>query len=160
MTNPDLRVLAIDPGTTLSAYIDYIPALPPSGCKFGKISNDELLYTVLEPAARAGADIAIENVASYGMAVGREVFETVLWIGRFYQAAVAAGSTPHLIYRREVKVHLCGNMKANDANIRQALLDRFGGKGTKKNPGPTYGLKADVWSALAIAVTWHDTRPF
>jgi hypothetical protein len=62
-----------------------------------------------------------------------------------------------------VKLHLCKSTKANDASIRQALIDRYGpGKeraiGTKKAPGPLYGVKADVWAALALAVTWHDTR--
>jgi hypothetical protein len=44
-------------------------------------------------------------------------------------------------------------MKAKDANIRQALIDKIGPQGTKKDPGPTYGISKDVWSALAIAVT-------
>jgi hypothetical protein len=62
-----------------------------------------------------------------------------------------------------VKMHLCGNTRAKDGNIRQALLDRFGpGKaiacGTKKQPGPLYGVSKDVWQALALAVTWSDQQ--
>src|SRR5678809_428964 len=88
---------------------------------------------------------AIEMIASYGMAVGREVFETCLWIGRFVQAARGEHT---LVYRRDVKMHLCGNNAARDSNIRQALIDRFGpGKdkaiGRKALPGPLYGVSAD-----------------
>lgn len=64
--------------------------------------------------------------------------------------------------RRAVKLHLCGSMRAKDGNIRQALVDRFGGQaqavGTKKAPGPLFGLSSHRWSALAVAVTWWDTR--
>ncbi len=41
-------------------------------------------------------------------------------------------------------------------NIRQALIDRFGPPGKKKAPGATYGLSGDMWSALAVAVTFTD----
>lgn len=104
--------------------------------------------------------IAIEMIASYGMAVGREVFETCVWIGRFLQAWHAPDGA-RLIYRLDVKLHLCGTAQAKDPNIRQALLDRFprtgGGKtpqiGTKKQPGPLYGVSSHAWAALGVAVT-------
>jgi hypothetical protein len=97
-------------------------------------------------------------IASYGMPVGREVFETCLWIGRFVEAWASRGGEYRLVYRREVKLHLCESVRANDANIRAALIDRFGpGKpaaiGTKKAPGPLYGLKGDEWAALGVALT-------
>ena len=48
-------------------------------------------------------------------------------------------------------------MKAKDSNIRQALIDRFGPVGTKKNPGWFYGVSKDVWAAIAVGgVTFHD----
>ena len=92
------------------------------------------------------------------MPVGREVFETVYWIGRFAQAAQPVEHT--LVSRGAVKMHLCGSKRAKDSNIRQALIDRFGGSaaiGRKADPGPLYGISGDVWSALAVAVTWYDT---
>jgi hypothetical protein len=105
-----------------------------------------------------GVDLlAIEMVEARGMPVGRETFETVLWAGRFMQAW-GEDTTCELIYRREVKSFLCGSAKAKDSNIRQALLDKIGPQGTKKAPGPTYGVKAHIWAALSVAVTAQHKR--
>jgi hypothetical protein len=57
-----------------------------------------------------------------------------------------------LIFRKDIKLFLCGTMRAKDANIRQALIDKIGPQGTKKTPGPTYGIKSHTWAALAVAV--------
>lgn len=92
--------------------------------------------------------VAIEWVECFGMAVGKEVFETVLWIGRFMEVL----PTKRLIPRRDIKMHLCQSMRAKDTNIRQALIDKLGPVGTKKNPGPCFGVSNHLWSALAVAV--------
>ena len=98
--------------------------------------------------AQVNADaIACEWIASYGMPVGKEVFETVLQIGMLH-----AITPMRLIPRADIKLHLCGSMRAKDANIRQALLDKLGVVGTKKNPGPLYGVSGHKWAALAVAV--------
>lgn len=73
-------------------------------------------------------------IASYGMAVGKEVFETCVWIGRFIEIARFKNIEVEYIYRKDEKMNLCNSMKAKDSNIRQALIDRFGEVGTKKNP--------------------------
>ena len=73
-------------------------------------------------------------VASYGMAVGQTVFETCVWIGRFIQQVDYIGKKYNYIYRKDEKMNICHSMKAKDSNIRQALIDRFGEVGTKKNP--------------------------
>jgi hypothetical protein len=64
----------------------------------------------------------------------------------------------HLVYRKDIKLAFCGTCKAKDANVRQALIDRFGEQGTKLNPGRLYGIKKDMWSALAVALFWYDTH--
>lgn len=146
-------MIAIDPGPEQSAWVVY------EGGKVygGRIEPNDDVLSRLE-CEWGSEDVAVEMIASYGMAVGKEVFETCLWIGRFdYVAGCAA-----LVYRKDVKMHLCGSMRAKDANIRQALIDRFGpGKdkaiGTKKAPGPLYGFKSHMWAALAVAVTYEDT---
>lgn len=78
--------------------------------------------------------LVIEMVASYGMAVGETVFETCVWIGKFMQIAENRKMLVKKIYRKDEKMNICHSMKAKDSNIRQALIDRFGVVGTKKNP--------------------------
>lgn len=157
-------ILAIDPGNIESGYV-----LTDNNLKIiekGKIKNEILLEDIKTDRFWYGSDdetdhIAIEMIASYGMPVGVEVFETCVWIGRFIQA-IPNGIEPKFIYRKDEKMNLCGSMKANDATIKQALVDRFApgqknyGKGTKKVPGWFNGFSADIWSAYAVAVTYHD----
>lgn len=152
-------ILAIDPGPAESAWLTYNIVTGSVG-HFAKVDNDHIL-AFLRHASTEITEVVIEKVESFGMAVGAEVFETVYWSGRF---AEAAHPRPvERIGRKAVKLHLCGSMRAKDANIRAALLDRYGpGKenavGTKAHPGPLYGLSGDTWSALAVAVTWADLR--
>lgn len=152
-------IFAIDPGNAESAYVllDSGTLKPVS---VGKVDNKTLLDKVRK--LPYDAELVIEMVASYGMAVGKEVFDTVFWIGRFWEAG--NGLRRELIYRREEKLDLCGSGKAKDANVRRALIDRFapgvrnGGKGTKKEPGWFYGFAADMWQAYAVGVTWADKK--
>ncbi len=66
-----------------------------------------------------------------------------------------------LIRRKDEKICICMDSKANDRTIVNALVDEFApgvpnhGKGYKKEPGYFYGFKADIWQAFAIAVTYH-----
>ena len=157
-------ILAIDPGNTHSG----IALIEPGTCrplKIGKMPNDD----VLELISMTSYDhLSIEMIASYGMAVGKEVFDTCVWIGRFIQRhndRVAEYADCRLVYRRDIKLHHCHSAKAKDANITQALIDRFAygqpnrGKGTKNAPGWFHGFAADIWQAYALAVQTNDTLP-
>ena len=148
-------ILAIDPGNVESAYVKLDKNLYPK--EFGKIENVWLLPKLLDnDFVKDVKYLAIEMVASYGMAVGKEIFETCVWIGRFDQALFGKNIYRTFIYRKEEKINLCGSLKAKDSNIIQALKDRFGDKGTKKNPGWFYGFKKDIWQAYAVGVTYYD----
>jgi hypothetical protein len=150
-------ILAIDPGTTQSGWCVL------DSNKGVVVSDVDTNADVLERIGWAcdvgsGIDtLAIEMIAGMGMIVGKETFDTCRWIGRFQQAWRDPESV-RLIFRRDVKLHLCGNPRAKDPNIRQALIDKLGPKGTKANPGPLYGVASHVWSALAIAVTAFETK--
>ena len=119
--------------------------------------NDKLLGRLRRGGA-AFDMVVIEKVESFGMGVGAEVFETVFWSGRF---AEAIDPVPvERIGRKAVKVALCGDPRAKDPNVRQALIDRYGGKeraiGTKRLPGPLHGVAKDMWAALAVGAAWLD----
>ena len=146
-------VLGIDPGPTQSGIV----RLRDDGVEDSAVLANDL---VLEEIRETGADvIAIEMIASYGMPVGADVFETCVWIGKFVREAEVHASHARLIRipRKDVKLHLCGTARAKDSNIRQRLIDLIGPQGTKKQPGPTYGVKSHAWAALAVAVTADAT---
>lgn len=182
-------ILAIDPGTTESAYVFYREG---KLLQFDKVPNS----TLAALAGASGADrMAIEMPACYGMAVGKSTFETCRWVGIFQQAF--GRPKTHLVYRKAqnkeegiqgVAMHLCKNNLAKDPNIRRAIIDLYGGDdvaiGDKKcpkckgkgwfgagrnlcpvcngdkwrlKPGPLVGVSEDVWSALAVAITFDES---
>lgn len=155
-----MKILAIDPGDKQSAYclIDTETLRP---VRFAKEGNVAVLAAVIGEEYDV---LVIERVESYGMVVGRNVFETCEWVGRFTQAAQVPGRPVGYIYRKEERLHICRDSKAKDVNIRRALIDRFAkhdlknGKGTKKNPDWFYGFKADCWSAYAVGLTFIETK--
>lgn len=185
-----MRIIAIDPGCHESAFVLY-----DSGqdriVAHGKVPNAAMLGEILTTGFDA---LVIEQVQSFGMAVGAEVFDTVWWSGRFHERASTNTMPDRLarLPRKAVKLHLCGTSRANDSNIKQALIDKYGGptstadrpkceacggkgmqgsgKGKVKcerclgfkrwgDAGKLHGLKGDEWAALAVAVTFAETRP-
>ena len=156
-------ICGIDPGPTRSAYVIYdtdtrqlrsTRAFP----AFGKVDNGTMSAVIMEVSFDW---MAIERIAHMGMpSVGEDIFDTVEWIGRFIEMRRNRGNWER-VKRHQVKMHLCGSMKAKDGNIRQALIDRYGGKdaaiGKKHTPGPLFGLSGDCWSALAVAITFSET---
>ena len=154
-----MRIVAIDPGTEESARLVYLS--PGEKVINAEILPNEALLNELRmrrQIAEPEEILVVEWITSYGMAVGREVFETCAWIGRFEEAF---GDPSHRLPRKEITLHLCNSSRAKDANVRQVLIDRFGGTkrkavGVKKDPGPLYGIKTHLWAALAVAVTFAD----
>lgn len=158
-----MRLLAIDPGNVESAYvvIDMVDRKP---IDHGKLPNNDLLKLIGMRIGFLDERVVIEMVASYGMPVGAEVFETCVWIGRFQQLLAWRVGIENidLVKRLPVRIHHCHSVKAKDATVRQALVDRFApgqpnhGKGTTKNPGWFHGFSADIWQAYALAVYAAD----
>ena len=151
-------VICIDPGTTHSGVVvfngrDVLET-------WNKFENTELLEWLKSDSYGKDVNMAIEGIASYGMAVGATTFDTVEWIGRFREAFGFEKTTK--IFRKQVCLFLCGSARAKDANIRQRILDIFpadgGGKtpqiGTKNDPGSLYGVTSHAISALAIGLTY------
>jgi len=151
-------VLAIDPGPVQSAYA-IIRRKDLYVEDFGILENKKLIDTMQYICQDVNIDIAVEMIASYGMAVGATVFETCVWIGRILQSLDPHSLRSTRVYRKDVKMNLCGATKAKDANIRQAIIDRYSGlygeNCTKKN-GMVYKVSKDAWAAIAVGLTAID----
>ncbi|MGR3303784.1 MAG: hypothetical protein ACUZ8I_14965 [Candidatus Scalindua sp.] len=152
-------ILAIDPGTTQSGWVVYEDGRIVDKC----ITENNILIRRIDGKYNHFGrcnKLYIEMMASLGMPVGKTVLETCVWIGRIIEAW---GHEWEYVYRKDVKMYLCGNIKAKDSNIRQAIMDLYGSErsvaiGTKKAPGPLYGMKYDEWAALAVAITAEHNR--
>lgn len=153
-------ILSIDPGPESSAFLLSEAVEPLVFLLHGIAPNQEVLHLVRNLPHRAETHLVVEMVSNYSKAVGWTTFETVYWIGRFCQGW-DEDPTLARIHRAKVRSHICASFRAGDAEIWQALVDRFGpGKdravGTKKAPGPLYGINSHVRSALAVGVAYWD----
>jgi hypothetical protein len=149
-----MNILAIDPGPKRSACVQWNG----KRINWAYMSTNYDIYHTLRIGNFYQTFLVIEQIKSYGMTVSDSIFDTVFWSGRFssvFECNQNPGKWARLP-RMEVKMNICHDSRAKDKNIRQALIDRFGPPGVKKNPGLTYGLKKDLWAAFALAVTWYD----
>lgn len=152
-------VLAIDPGSERSALVE-VEVLMKRLAVVGLMlePNPMVLDYLIGVPSRRGL-MAIEVPRARGMPASNELFATCVWAGRFIEALDPIEHT--CVDRHQVKLAICGDARAKDSNIRAALIDRWGGSkakavGTKKAPGPLYGIKADLWAALAVAETYIE----
>lgn len=166
-----MRILAIDPGSKKTGYVvwsndpeyvfnteknGYLTVFPGWTIRDkGKISNNEMLSYIEE--CTSCSHFVIENMEGRNVTVGATVFDTVRWTGQFQDRIFTSHlRIAELVFRRYVKIHLCGKSTADDAAVRKALIERFGDKGTKDNQGFTYGMANDMWQAFALAVFHAD----
>lgn len=174
MTEHKMYVLGVDPAPKESAVVAVDPISLEIKAKF--FCNTRLLVerhdwgfglsttmTTLHPRPTDGV-LAIERPVPMGQRVGHDVFDTLIWTGRLYQAF---SGERHMIRRTDIKISLCGKINVRDSDIRAALIKIYtkqnvlplgGGAtpaiGIKKHPGPLYGIKADLWQALAAAISF------
>ena len=152
-------LLSIDPGNVYTAFClireDY------SIADKGKVENADMLQ-IIRDASTVIDHAAVEMIASYGMPVGAEVFETCIMIGRIEQLLDELGIEHSRVFRADEKLCICHDSRAKDSNIRAALIDRFArhdkkrGTGTKGNPDWFYGVSKDIWAAYAVGVVYLD----
>ena len=143
-----VNILALDPGTVDTGWVLWTG----ERVAYSGVQPNEDVLAMVASWQDAETLMATEIFQAMGMAVGQEVFDTCIWIGRFVQAWHSPDRVMR-IKRTEAKLHLCNSRRAKDPQVRQALLDTIGMPGTKRQPGPTFGVKSHAWSALAVAVT-------
>lgn len=147
-------VIGIDPGTTKSAVVVL--------SNDGKVTehfimpNDDVIITLRNmPSGRLTVIEMVENQGR--QAVGKDTFETCVWIGRFIESRRKC-KPPVRIGRRDIKLAVTGSSRSKDSDIRTAIIDMYGGKekaiGNKAYPGLLYGIKSHEWQALAAAIAY------
>lgn len=151
-------IMAIDPGSTKSAWVVY-DRINKSVVQHQYCYNPSLLLWLSTPG---DFDYAIEYPRARGEMLYNQLIDTIYWIGRFDEMVNGAMTK---IDRKDVKMVLLGTCAGvGDKHVRTAVINSFpatgGGKlgqiGLKKSPGPLYGISGDVWSALAVALTYAD----
>lgn len=150
-------ILAIDPGTTRSAWVYLDAVLEDLRIHDHGLEDNAEVLARLYAYGHPDTTVVIESVEGYGMPVGRDVFEAVWWSGRFAEAA--RPRTVVRVGRKSVKRYWCGTTAAKDANVITALMDHFGGRsaalGVKAAPGPLHGIRRDEWQALALGLAYR-----
>ncbi len=173
-----MLIAGIDPGSERTAWLVFDTR---GHIVDHRIDPNELFLSLRGAHPIMQADVfVVERIVSAfvnpkkGGYVGREVFDAqwwaaVLW-GKWISLHHAGVMRPQCLARKEIVTHLCGSAKAGDSDVHAALRDRVfqtgldgkgrpSCKGTKKHPGPLFGLHDDEWSALAVALTWWDLHP-
>ena len=166
-----MRICGIDPGPEESALVLWdteYPITSIGAVRLGLGTEGKILEKMIVPTTMVCGHIlhfrydvlAIEDIKNYGMKVGQSVFKTLKWIGEMRYAANSIHKKTYFINRSEVVVNLCHTTAAKKGNVNLVLRDRFGGKGTKKDPGYMYGLDkggtGHMFDAFAVAVTCWD----
>lgn len=165
-----MNILAIDPGTHQSAYVQLQHG---KIAAFGKVINSELLHMLRLSNPLQYDAIVFEQVKAYEH-ISDDALWTVHWCGRLHQVALGAAIDIVYVPRSTVKVHVTGhNHTSKNSHVRMAMIDRWGAQkipvtdeeqeGIPKSrrkalrPGPTAGIKTDMWAALAVATWYLDT---
>lgn len=143
-----VNVVGIDPGTYESAAVKI---------RFNNLSCEisDLIYAdntaVLEKLKDMTHDcdlVTIEMISSRGAPVGKSVFLTCLWIGRFMEH-VANLQSIHFLSRPEVNYLMCGRRTVSDSIIRNKLINTYAEK--FNDTQRLRDIKYDLWLALAAA---------
>jgi len=150
-----VTVIGIDPGAKQSSLVVWDSVAKVITYK-GILDNDHVPFCVR--SAPSKSIVAIEQLRGYGLRVGNDTFDSIWWSGVFAEAAKSAGMPFYMLPRADICNHLTDNPKCGDKGIRDALIDRYGEQGSRKEPGRLYGIKSHMWAALAAAVVAGETE--
>lgn len=145
-------ILAIDPGPTTCGLVLYDAAAAVVLESRADLTVAEaVMWMKVAELRRPRPIVAIERVQAAGIS-GASLLQTSEVVGRLHQAALMAGYDVRLVYRREVCRVLDVSGGGKDAQVRQRMLEAHPrGVGTKKAPGPLYGVSSHAWQALGLA---------
>lgn len=170
---PNVSVLAIDPGplTCGVVILDRVEgSVPRIRHASAEVSTDSVMG-LIDVNVPLGMPVVIEHLSCYGVDFSAVLRDTALISGEFRLRCRQLGREATFITRPDVKLHVTQSRKTKDKDIRDALIEKWGGEvaamGYQKIPGskqrtpkgPLYDISSHAWAALALGVTFLETSP-
>ena len=152
-------IVGIDPGPLTSGLVVYEDGRVVRAYKAATI--EQVRFEILALTGRFAAEVVVECTSAGPPSTS--VVQTTEVVGRILERCDVALVRSHSYYRREVLQALCCARKGNkDSLVRLACIELHGGDksaavGTKKNPGPLYGVTSHAWQALGVVMA-HITH--
>lgn len=158
-------IIGIDPGPLTSGLVVYHQ---PEGAVHGRVvlSNARAclldiraqLTTYALQAHHEGAELHVVIERTQAGPPSTAVVRTTEVVGRLMEMCEVRALAYWLYYRRQVLQALgCATKGNKDSLVRTALLEVHGGFrqvaiGTKRSPGPLYGVSSHAWQALGVVL--------
>jgi hypothetical protein len=154
-------ILGIDPGPVTSGVVLYDPVRGIVLEASAAMPTREVLEMVRayrwDEWDLSTCHLSMEMIVSYGQRIGMETIGTIEYIGRIKEAWSRGDAFTTYKSRPEIIAHLTGAKSASEKDVKFRLTELHpGGTGTKKSPGPLYGVTSHAWSAMAVAVVASD----
>lgn len=163
-------IIGIDPGPSTSGFVVMETGRGVLPCvRWSDAAVDSADLARLAASALIDYDpaiVAIEWLTTYGRAVGASVLDTARIVGQVEGVLKERRSHAEvvLVTRPDVCHELCQSRSATKAQVRAACLAIYSAEGvpqgggacrqvgTKRDPGPLYGVRSHAWDALATAL--------
>ena len=158
------RIVGIDPGPKTSGLVVYELSGPWPGkvVRSYKAATLDQVRMEIDEAARMGSNFNWCEVVVECTQAGppsTAVVKTTEVVGRIMERCDLRKIDCEPYYRREVLQALdCAKKGNKDGYVRAACIELHGGEksvavGTKKAPGPLYGVSSHGWQALGVVCT-------
>ena len=152
-------IVGIDPGPLTSGLVVYEDGRVVRAYKAATI--EQVRFEILALTGRFAAEVVVECTSAGPPSTS--VVQTTEVVGRILERCDVALVRSPSYYWREVLQALCCARKGNkDSLVRLACIELHGGDksaavGTKKHPGPLYGVTSHAWQALGVVMA-HITH--
>jgi len=116
------KILALDPGKERSGWVELEDEKP---IAWGWDANEDVRTRISHSGTWPWDAVAVEYMQPRGMPTSQDEMDTMFELGRM--TAMVDETQLAKVSRKDVKMFLLGRATGTDANIRQALIDLFGG---------------------------------
>ena len=136
-----MHILAIDPGTTKSAYAIFDPEKN-EVLDLGLLDNRDMAKKLMGLRKNRNLLLVLERIKSYGNIAGDSIYATCAWSGIFLTNFGLGRSI--CVGRHAVLSALGITGGSTDMQVRERVLEILGN---------VRGAKADIWQAIGLAIS-------